>query len=82
MTPLSHTLTTDPQISVVTLFFFSPPAGGIQGRGHHLAQHRLHRQQWLYQPHQQEAHGSVPPAGRGVQVRVRELMVVLYLGTQ
>lgn len=45
-----------------------PPAGGVQGRGHHLAQHRIHRQQRLPQPHQQETHSTLPPAGRRVQV--------------
>ena len=42
--------------------------GGVQSRGHHLAQHRLHRQQRLHQPDQQETHCTAPSAGRRVQV--------------
>lgn len=42
--------------------------GGVQVRGHQLAQHRVHRQHRLHQPDQQEAHSDVPPTGRGVQV--------------
>lgn len=52
--------------SVGQLYFVR--AGGVQGRGHQLAQHRLHRQHRLHQPDQQEAHRPLSPAGRGVQV--------------
>lgn len=53
------------------------PAGGIQGRGHQLAQHRLHRQHRLHQSHQQEAHSAVPPPGWGVQVSRSASLVTL-----
>lgn len=28
---------------LISMCVFRPPAGGVSGRGHHLAQHRLHR---------------------------------------
>lgn len=43
--------------------------GRVPGRGHHLAQHRLHGQRGLHPPDQQEAHRSALPTGRGEQVR-------------
>lgn len=51
-------------VVIAAAVFLSPdPAGGIQGRGHQLEKHRLHRQHGLHRPDQQEAHGAVPPAG-------------------